>query len=82
LWVPPAAIRTQAGQAVVRVLVNGQIQEKSVEVGLETSDRAEIKSGLSEGETVVVSEQITGGQTVGGQRTTFGGEGGFMRMVR
>jgi len=75
LWVPPAAIRTQGGQTVVRVLVSGLTQEKTVEVGLETSDRAEIKSGLSEGETVVVSEQTT-------ERTTLGGEGGFMRMVR
>jgi len=82
LWVPPAAIRTQGGQTFVRIFINGKIQRKPVEVGLETADCVEILSGLSEGETVIVSEQVTGGQTIGGQRTTFGGEGGFMRMVR
>ncbi len=90
LWVPPAALRTQAGQTSVRVLapleavpltglVNGQPQEKTVEVGLETSDRAEITSGLSEGETVVVSEQTT---TTGGQAPAFGGGGGMRMMMR
>jgi len=77
LWVPPAALRAQAGQTVARVLVNGQVQEKPVEVGLETSDRAEIKSGLNESETVIVSEQATSGQA-----PTFGGEGGFRMMMR
>lgn len=67
LWVPPQAVRTQAGQTVVRVLVNGEPQEKQVEVGLETSDRAEIVGGLSEGETIVVSEQAAG------EEATFGG---------
>lgn len=76
LWVPPSAVRTQAGQTVVRVLVNGQVQEKQVEVGLETSDRAEIKSGLAEGETVIISEQAAGGAA-----PVFGGQGG-MRMMR
>lgn len=77
LWVPPSAIRTQAGQTIVRILANGKIQEKPVEVGLETSDQAEILSGLSEGEAIIVGEQTTGGQA-----PAFGGQGGFMRMMR
>ena len=77
LWVPPSAVRTQAGQTIVRVLVDGEPQEKPIEVGLETSSQVEIVSGLSEGETVVVGEQA-----VGEEAPTFGGDGGFMRMMR
>lgn len=74
LWIPPQAIKTQAGQTVVRVLVNGKEEQREVEVGLETSDQAEIVSGLSEGETVIVSE------VTAGEETTFGGEGGMRIM--
>lgn len=69
LWVPSQAVRTQAGQTIVKVLVNGRSQERQVEVGLETTSQAEIISGLSKGETVVVSEVVTG------EETTFGGGG-------
>jgi multidrug efflux pump subunit AcrA (membrane-fusion protein) len=58
-------------------LANGQVREKQVAVGLETSDRVEILSGLAEGEAVIVSEQ-----TGGGQAPSFGGEGGFRMMMR
>lgn len=80
LWVPAQAIKKQAGQTMVRTLVNGKLEEKPIEVGLETSSQAEIVSGLSEGETVVVSEITNSGET------TFGGggmrgiiQGGFRR---
>ncbi|OGV88589.1 hypothetical protein A2Z41_01900 [Microgenomates group bacterium RBG_19FT_COMBO_39_10] len=63
LWVPSQAIKTQAGQAIVKVLVNGEEQEREVEVGLENSDQAEIISGLNEGETVITSETVTGEET-------------------
>lgn len=76
LWVPSQAIRKQAGQTMIRVLVNGKPQEKQVEVGLETSSQAEIVSGLSEGETIIVSEQALGEQT-----PAFGGEGGFRGIM-
>lgn len=70
LWVPPQAISTQAGQTTVRVLIKGRPQERQVEVGLETSSQAEIVSGLSEGETIIVSEIIPAGEMPG-----FGGAG-------
>lgn len=73
LWVPSQAVRTQAGQTVVRVLVNGKEEQREVEIGLETSDQAEIISGLSEGETIIVSEIIAG------EEATFG-EGGMRIM--
>ena len=76
LWVPPSAVRTQRGQTVVGVLVDDKTRSKMVEVGLETSDRVEIKSGLNEGEVVIVSEH-TGGE----QAPAFGGRGDFMRVV-
>jgi multidrug efflux pump subunit AcrA (membrane-fusion protein) len=81
LWVLPQAIRTQAGQTMVRTLINGKPQDKQVEVGLETSDQAEIVSGLSEGETVVVSEITGGGETTfgGGGMRIMGGFGGGPR---
>lgn len=75
LWVPPQAVKTQAGQTAVRVLVNGKSQEKQVEVGLETSSQAEIITGLSEGETIVVSEITVG------EETTFGGGGGMRGIM-
>ena len=74
-WVPPQAIKIQAGQTIVRVLVEGKPQEKQVEVGLETSNQAEIINGLSEGETVVVSE-ITAGE-----EATFGAGGGMRGII-
>jgi RND family efflux transporter MFP subunit len=44
----------------------GRIEEKPVEVGIETSDSAEIKTGLSEGDLVVVGSrsQLKPGQQV------------------
>lgn len=75
LWVPPQAITKQAGQTIVRVLVNGKPQERQVEVGLETSSQAEITSGLSEGETIVVSEVTVG------EETTFGGGAGMREIM-
>jgi hypothetical protein len=65
----------------VRVLVNGKPQEKQVEVGLESTDKAEIVSGLSEGETVIVGEVTPGGETTfggGGIRGFMPGGGGFV----
>ncbi|MBP1704803.1 MAG: secretion protein HlyD family protein [Chloroflexi bacterium] len=52
--VPAAAVSGTSGQYVVRVMgADGQVQARSVEVGLITSSLAEIKSGLSAGDQVV-----------------------------
>jgi macrolide-specific efflux system membrane fusion protein len=71
LRVPATAIVGSDGQYAVRVLdANGQVTARQVSVGLITSSMAEIKDGLSQGETVV-----TGVATA--QSGTTGGFGGF-----
>jgi HlyD family secretion protein len=53
--VPSRAIGKDAqGKTVVKVDTNGDIQEREIVVGLDDGLRAEIISGLNEGETVVV----------------------------
>lgn len=74
-WVPSQAVKSQAGQTIIKVLVNGKPQERQVEVGLETTSQAEILSGLSEGETIIVSEVTVG------EETTFGGGGGMRGIM-
>ena len=75
LSVPAAAIRGTNGNYSVLVLVNGTPQAEPVEVGLMTSSLVEIKSGLNEGDEVVIgtSSQQRNGTTTNG----FGGAGGF-----
>ena len=53
LWLPPAALRTFQGETYVYVEI-GEIQRRvNVIVGLESTDRVEIVSGLEEGQTVI-----------------------------
>ncbi len=75
LSVPAAAIRGTNGNYSVLVLVNGTPQTQPVQVGLMTSSLVEIKSGLNEGDEVVIgtSSQQRNGTTTNG----FGGAGGF-----
>ena len=59
LMVSSRAIGKNArGQTIVKVKADGQIQERAVVVGLDDGLRAEIISGLTEGETVVVEVKI------------------------
>jgi len=77
LAVPAAAIRGTNGNYSVLVLEEGAPVSKPVEVGLITSSLVEIKSGLNEGDEVVIgtSSQQRAGTTTGG----FGpGAGGFV----
>jgi RND family efflux transporter MFP subunit len=56
--VPVQALNHKADQTTVFVVdQSGQLVERTVQVGLETSNDAEIVSGLSEGEQVVVSDR-------------------------
>ena len=55
LLAPVRSVLQKNGQGkIIRILENGEIIEKSVETGMESDTDAEIVSGLSEGETVVV----------------------------
>ncbi|MBP9869501.1 HlyD family efflux transporter periplasmic adaptor subunit [Patescibacteria group bacterium] len=62
LVIPLRGIRTKAetGQKTVRILVNDTPEERNVELGLRGDEgRVEIKSGLTEGENVIVGETAT-----------------------
>jgi len=79
--VPTAALSGSNGNYVARVLAaDGSVTAAVVEVGLVTTSGAEIRSGLSEGQTVVtgtVSSTTTGtGATNNGNRGVTGGFGG------
>lgn len=74
LAVPVAALGGTAGAYEVRVLdTGGQVQSLPVSVGLITSSLAEIKSGLTAGQTVITG---TSTQRTTGTSGTGGGLGG------
>jgi len=54
LTVPRAAIRTDQGQAVVFVVVENRVERRAVRLGGSKGDAAEVLSGLTAGERVVV----------------------------
>jgi len=59
LLVPVAALRPSQREKdafIVRVLENGSVRTKRVTVGLQDRNLAEIKSGLAEGEQVIVGQ--------------------------
>lgn len=53
LWLPKAALRTFQGETFVYVEMGGIQRRVNVTVGLESTDRVEIISGLEEGQTVI-----------------------------
>jgi macrolide-specific efflux system membrane fusion protein len=53
LWLPPAAIRSAGGRTFVIVNSDSGPQRVDIEIGLQTRDRVEIVSGLTEGQVVV-----------------------------
>jgi len=62
LIVPSRAVtRNNQGQTIVKVQTDGEITERAVEVGLDDGLRAEITSGLAEGETVIVEVKVKSG---------------------
>ena len=66
LVVPYEAVVEKDGQGIVYVVENGTANERKVETGLDTELYTEIKSGLKEGETVIVNpgDFITDGAKV------------------
>jgi macrolide-specific efflux system membrane fusion protein len=72
LVVPSIAVQGSRGDYTVRILdAQGKAQATPVEVGLASQSVTEIKSGLTEGQTVVV------GTTSDRTRVNFSGGGGF-----
>ena len=61
LAVPKLAVKQRGGKQYVRVLgENKQPQEKEITTGLSDNMNTEVKSGLSEGENVIISEAAAG----------------------
>ncbi len=70
LAVPIQALNHEAGKTTVFVVNhNGQVEDRAVQTGLETSSDAEITSGVSEGEQVVLGDRsgLKAGQKVHAQ---------------
>jgi len=58
LLVPSRAIgQDSQGNPVVKVMVNGQVEERAVVIGISDGSQTEIVSGLSEGDTVVIEKK-------------------------
>ena len=57
ITVPTVAIKMQNGKKTVRILnAQGQPENREVQTGLKDDMNTEIKSGLKEGEQVIISE--------------------------
>jgi macrolide-specific efflux system membrane fusion protein len=70
LIVPANAVSggRRGGGSVVRVLVDGRPQPRPVEVGLRDRDKAQILSGVQEGDQVVVPDALAANEGPGGGR--------------
>ncbi|MFD2466983.1 efflux RND transporter periplasmic adaptor subunit [Amycolatopsis silviterrae] len=79
LSVPAAAVRTSGTTNVVTVEQNGQPVPRKVEVGVRGESTVEIKSGLAEGDRVVLTAASPTTSSGSGQQRTggTGGLGGF-----
>lgn len=64
LTVPAEAVRESAGVRSVLVVRDGRVATARVETGVRASARVEIASGLSEGETVLLTRGIADGSRV------------------
>ncbi len=67
--IPVNAIKTEGKAYYVETKNNGVIEKKTVEVGLENNSKAEIKSGINVGDTIVT-------QTVNGTSSSSSGSSG------
>ncbi len=75
LYLPTAAVRTAGGQSTVTVLDHGKKVTKTVQAGVQGDAGTEIKSGLAEGDQVVIATTSTGTGT-GFPTGRFPGGGG------
>lgn len=85
LIVPNSAIQGSLGDYSVRILVNGEIQNRTVEIGLQSDNQTEILSGLNEGEevvTAVISSSSSKTTTTTSPFSSIRGTGGGAMMVR
>ncbi|MEM7675585.1 MAG: efflux RND transporter periplasmic adaptor subunit [Myxococcota bacterium] len=59
LLVPRIAVVQKGQQRIVFVVVDGRAQQRTVEVGFENDDSAEILKGLADGEMVIIKGQTS-----------------------
>lgn len=79
LYLPAQAVQVQRGRALVQQLENGEPVTREIAIGLRTSQRVEVVSGLNEGDqviTAIIRPPATGFSLFGGQQrqqtqTTF-----------
>ena len=78
LTIPSTALGERNQEGKYKVLVqeqDGKVTERWVEAGLNTNIKVEIKSGLTQGEKVVVSQTTAASQTTSNRRGMPGGGG-------
>ncbi len=78
ILVPASAVQTTNGESTVKVMKNGQIEQIPVETGSASDTQIEIRSGISEGDTIVTST-TTSGQTGTQTQSSFSPFGGSNR---
>jgi HlyD family secretion protein len=68
LTVPLAALRTSPGavddKVSVLIAVDGQVQQRSIRLGVRSLQVAEVVSGLQVGDTVLLGSSVAAGQRV------------------
>lgn len=85
VMVPVGAVQTQNEQTTIRVMINGKVESRPVEVGMQSNTQAEIVTGINEGDEVVTAVITAGNGQSGTTRSTspFGSfGGGGVRMMR
>jgi macrolide-specific efflux system membrane fusion protein len=76
LYVASAAVKTAGGQSSVTVMQNGKPVVKTVQIGLVGDSGTEIKSGLSQGDQVVIASAGPGSTSTTVRIPGGGGAGG------
>jgi macrolide-specific efflux system membrane fusion protein len=77
LLVPNKAVttNTSTGTSTVKILQNNQVQNQTVEVGINNDTQTQIISGISEGQSVITSTSSTNTTTSTNTSSPFGGVG-------
>lgn len=71
--VPVGAVSTRQGSSYVTTLVDGEQTQTEVETGISNDSYIEIKSGLEEGDTVLVKKSEDSSSEQSGRRSEMGG---------
>ena len=73
LIIPSLTVKKRGGKAFVRVLgADGKAVEREIRTGMKDSMNTEVKSGLKEGDKVVISEMTAAEQQESSERAMQG----------